>query len=134
MPCRWPYTKEILYYNIDVPHDAVQTYLLYSRYPLLYHIRHSNTELRQALALRNQIVTLERLLRNGHSQEIINRLDENMLVDPVMRNSKFYQQYLRKDLMGVVDRRLERHAGGGSGIFPYVSGLHGTGTVSVQNR
>lgn len=96
--------KEILYYNMDVPHDAVQTYLLYSRYPLLYHIRHSNTELRQALALRNQIVALERLLRNGHSQEIINRLDENMLVDPVMRNSKFYQQYLRKDLMGVVGR------------------------------
>lgn len=96
--------KEILYYNMDVAHDAVQTYLLYSRYPLLYHIRHSNTELRQAIALRNQMVGLERLLRNGHSREIVGLLDENTLVSAAMRSSKFYQQYLRKDLVGMIGR------------------------------
>lgn len=96
--------KEILYYNMDVPHDAVQTYLLYSRYPLLYHIRHSNTELRAAMALRNRIVTLERRLRNGQSKEIIGQLTEETLVDPEIRNSRFYQQYLRQDLVGLISR------------------------------
>lgn len=94
--------KEILYYNMDVPHDEVQTYLLYSRYPLFYHIRHSNAELRQALALRNRIVTLERMLRNGHSREVIGMLSEDTLVNPALRNGKFYQQYLRKDLVNLI--------------------------------
>ena len=96
--------KEILYYNMEVPHDAVQTYLLYSRYPLLYHIRHSNTELRQALALRNRIVGLERMLRDGHSRQVVEELDEQVLVAPEMRESRFYRQYLRQDLTEMIGR------------------------------
>lgn len=94
--------KEILYYNMGVAHDDVQTYLLYSRYPLLYHIRHSNSELRQAMALRNDMVGLERLLRNGHSKEVTEQLQEEILVDPTVRNTRFYREYLRKDLMDLI--------------------------------
>ena len=95
--------KEILYYSMDVAHQDVETYLFYSRYPRFYNIRYPKKELQKAMALRNEIVHLERRLRQGHWREIREMLTEEQLVDPMTLGSTFYQKYLRKDLMQIIN-------------------------------
>ena len=95
--------KEILYYSMDVAHQDVETYLFYSRYPRFYNIRYPKKELQKAMALRNEIVHLERRLRQGHWREIREMLTEEQLVDPMTLGSTFYPKYLRKDLMQIIN-------------------------------
>lgn len=96
--------KEILYYNMNIEHKSVETYLFYSRYPRFYNIRYSKKELKKAMALRNEIVHLERLLRHGYWRQIREMLTEDQLVDPLMQGSTFYQKYLRKDLLPIISK------------------------------
>lgn len=86
--------KEILFYNLGVRHEDVQTFLFYSRYPLFYNIRTPRSLIRAALALRNGIVHLERQLRNGKGPELFASLSEADFNTADLSN-RFYEQYLR---------------------------------------
>lgn len=96
--------KEILFYNMDIPHEEVETFLFYSRYPALFTIQYEDDDLRWAIGLRNSIVAMEQKLRQGESESVMELLTEQNLVTPTMRTSRFYLQYLRNDLMNVVAR------------------------------
>lgn len=54
---------EMLHYSLGQPREHIQTLLLYSRYPLLHHIRLSHNEVVRAMQLRNGIVSIDRRLR-----------------------------------------------------------------------
>lgn len=51
--------KEVLYYNLDIPRDAVNSYLFYSQYPKLFAERSAKAQIQRAIALRNRIVANE---------------------------------------------------------------------------
>ncbi|GHT77538.1 DNA helicase [Bacteroidia bacterium] len=68
------YTQMILYlavleFNLNLPADAIQSYLLYSKYPVLSRERHHRPQLQKALSLRNQIVAWEYALQRANRTE-----------------------------------------------------------------
>lgn len=71
--------KEILHYNLGIPRDAIRSFLLYSRYPMLYDERSSAAAIKDILELRNEIVVLERKLREGAWQDILSVLTPDRL-------------------------------------------------------
>jgi hypothetical protein len=66
--------KEVLFYNLDIPRDKVNSYLFYSLYPKIYAERSSKGQIQQAMALRNAIVYNEILLKNGHGADLLGTL------------------------------------------------------------
>ena len=90
--------KEILYFNMGRNLHDVQSYLFYSRYPRFYAIDVTRHNIQQAMALRNEIVTLEHQICNGHSRDIFNELDETHL-NVSGRADRFYFEYLRPQIM-----------------------------------
>ena len=71
--------KEILHYNWGISRDAVRSFLLYSRYPVLYDERTSAVAVREVMELRNEIVVMERQLREGPWLEILSGLTPDRL-------------------------------------------------------
>lgn len=90
--------KEMLYYNMDMPHNKVQSYLFYSRYPKFYAIDVPRADIRAVMALRNAIVHLEKRLCDGHSRDVFAELDEAHL-NTSLRNDRFYFTYLRPEII-----------------------------------
>ncbi len=90
--------KEILYYNMERAREEVRSFLFYSRYPQFYAINAPKSEIRQAMALRNAIVHLERRLRNGESRQVLEELTEEK-INVSGLNDRFYHQYLRPRIM-----------------------------------
>lgn len=67
--------KEILYYNLDIPQQTINGYLLYSKYPLLIEQRSNCEIIHQVMLLRNQIVMMERHLKEGGATHYLSRLN-----------------------------------------------------------
>ena len=75
--------KEMLHYNFALPHDVVDAFLLYSRYPVLLADRISQEQLARIFRLRNQIVVQEMLLRDGQANDVLLQLKpENIVTMP----------------------------------------------------
>ena len=93
--------KEILYYNLDLRHEQVQSYLFYSRYPGLYAVDVPRSHIRRVMALRNAILHIEHRLRRGESRALIGELTEERLnVDG--RGDRLYTRYLRPRMMEIL--------------------------------
>lgn len=90
--------KEILYHNLDIPYEAVESYLFYSHYPQFYAINASRSEIKEIISLRNSIVHLEHRLRNGESHGVLGELNESRL-NISQRSDKLYTDYLRPQIM-----------------------------------
>lgn len=71
--------KEVLYYNQDIPRDAVSTYLFYSQYPKLFAERSAKAQIQRAIQLRNRIVATERLLLTDGGRSILSTLTPEKL-------------------------------------------------------
>ncbi|MDR1682863.1 MAG: DNA helicase, partial [Candidatus Symbiothrix sp.] len=87
----------VLEFNLNLPSDAVDSYLLYSKYPLLSKEKHSRTQLQKALMLRNQIVAREFIL---HQQNDIATADallsgiSSEQLNSAQLTGKFFDNYL----------------------------------------
>lgn len=93
--------KEILYYNMNRARANVHSYLFYSRYPQCYAINVSRTDIQRIMALRNAICHIERRLRNGDSQALIEELTETN-INILRCTDRFYTQYLRPRISRIV--------------------------------
>ena len=67
--------KEVLFSNLGVNRQHVGGYLLYSAYPKLYEQRTVRDWVVKAIETRNAIVMLEKSLREGRGNELIQSLD-----------------------------------------------------------
>ncbi len=90
--------KEVLYHNMNLPREQVQSYLFYSRYPQLYAADVPREKIRRAIALRNEIVHIERRLAEGESEAVLRELTEER-INTAGRNDRFYLQYLRPGIL-----------------------------------
>lgn len=70
---------EFLHYNLGLDYSMVNSYLFYSRYPLMKNCRASRAKVREALQLRNDIVANEWRLMQGGSRPLIESLTPNNL-------------------------------------------------------
>lgn len=93
--------KEILYYNMDRARASVHSYLFYSRYPQFYAINVSHADIQRIMALRNAICHIERRLRDGESQQLIEELTEEN-INVLRCKDRFYTQYLRPRINRIV--------------------------------
>lgn len=84
--------KESLYYNVNLPYAQVQTLLFYSLYPALLDIHLGRNDIHRAVALRNGIVHLERLLRTNPG-DVFRRLSVADF-NPAGRNDRFFTNYV----------------------------------------
>ena len=72
--------KEMLHFNFSIPHDAISSFLLYSRYPTLLDERIPRNKIKEVMHLRNEIVHMEMQLRNGKADEILEALTYNNII------------------------------------------------------
>ncbi len=93
--------KEILYYNLNRPHEEVQSFLFYSRYPQLYVTEAPRRLIRQSMALRNSIIYIEHRLKNGESRHLLKELTEERLNTAGLNNT-LYTRYLRPRIMEIL--------------------------------
>jgi hypothetical protein len=87
----------VLEFNLDLQADDIQSYLLYSKYPVLSKERHSRKHLQEALSLRNQIVAWEQATQKAnHSAftcEILNGINSlNLNLEQL--SGKLFDNYL----------------------------------------
>jgi hypothetical protein len=96
------YTQMILYlavleFNLDLQADAVRSYLLYSKYPILSKERHSRKQLQKALSLRNRIVAKEYELQQANDSavtfELLNQITSDKLNTEKLSDN-FFDNYL----------------------------------------
>ncbi len=66
--------KEMVKYNLGLPHDKVHAHLFYSRYPNIIHRECSKKEISEALMLRNMIVATMHSLADGTLRPTLERL------------------------------------------------------------
>lgn len=71
--------KEVLFYSLDIPHDAVNCYLFYSRYPKLFAERSAKAQIQRAMALRNHIVSNEMRLKIDGGRSLIPTITTDLL-------------------------------------------------------
>ncbi len=93
--------REILFYGPGIPHEQVATYLFYSRYPHFYNIHRRPSDTARAIALRNGIVHIERMLRNGKGPAFFAELTEESF-HTNGRNDRFYERYLRPSILSLL--------------------------------
>ncbi len=89
--------KAILHYNFGLRYDDIRTFLLYSRYPLLYDERTPREAIASAVRLRNEIVALGRQVRRQGLVGILDELTVDKLNEQQMKG-KFFDCYLRPPL------------------------------------
>ena len=93
--------KEILYYNLDIPQQSINGYLLYSKYPLLIEQRSDTATIHQLMQLRNQIVMMERQLKEGGASHYLSQLQaEDLNVNHV--EGKLWTNYNLPELRDVL--------------------------------
>ena len=93
--------KEVLYYNLDIPRERIQTYLFYSHYPRFYHINIRRKSIHEAIALRNGIVHIDRILRSPDSQTFLNNLKEEHF-NICQNQSKLYTQWIKPSIYALL--------------------------------
>ncbi|MDR0865621.1 MAG: AAA family ATPase [Candidatus Symbiothrix sp.] len=64
----------VLEFNLNLPADTIQSYLLYSKYPVLSREQHSRKHLQAALSLRNQIVAGEQAIQKANDSAFTGEL------------------------------------------------------------
>ncbi len=89
--------KESLYYNEGLPYAQVSAQLFYARYPQLMDIRLGRADIHRAMAVRNGIVHLERLLRESPAT-LLNALTEAHF-NTNQCHDRFYERYLRPAIL-----------------------------------
>lgn len=94
--------KEILYFNQGIPRSSIETFLLYSRYPLFYDIRLGRESIASAMNLRNGIINLLRILRSPQAQGYIEGLTEGDF-NIIQMKGRFYEQYLLPPIRNFLD-------------------------------
>ena len=93
--------KEILYYNLGISQDAINGYLLYSKYPLLIEQRSDREMIRKMMGLRNQVVMMERNLKDGKVAQYLSLLQaEDLNVNH--ETGKLWVQYNLPELQKVL--------------------------------
>ncbi len=88
----------ILEFNLGLSHQQVQSYLLYSRYPVLSKEAHSRRQLREALHLRNQIVVCDCRIQQYNKEDFTGKILDSILPERLnVRNlsGRFYENYLK---------------------------------------
>lgn len=89
--------KEILYYNLGISREEIQSYLFYSAYPKLYAERSSKGQIQKAVSLRNLIVANELRLKRGEGETLWTGLTSSSFNE---RNdqSKLWNEYQRPQI------------------------------------
>jgi len=85
--------KEILHYSLGLPRNKVQTLLFYSRYPLLHDIRLGQEYIIEAMALRNAIVHIDRMLRTNCHDFLRSVKEEDF--NPQNNQGKLYVNFIK---------------------------------------
>ncbi len=97
------YTQMILYlalleFNMGMQPEKVNSYLLYSKYPVLSKEAHSEIRLREALEVRNAIVATEYAIQKKndwkYTAKIINKISPEELNTAELQGN-FFEKYLR---------------------------------------
>lgn len=94
--------REMLHYNLGRPRDAVRSFLLYSRYPVLYDQRPSARAVTDILELRNEIVALEERIRTGCGEDVLSTLTPDSLNSNHV-SGKFWNQYLLPQISAITE-------------------------------
>lgn len=89
--------KEVLFYSLDVPREAVHSYLFYSQYPKLFAERSAKEQIQRAIALRNRIVANEQRLRTDGGRSLIPTLSADLL-NTRKENKRLWRDYQRPQL------------------------------------
>lgn len=71
--------KEVLYYSLDIPREAVNTYLFYSQYPKLFAERSAKAQIQRAIGLRNGIVANEYCMKQDGGHSLIPSITSRLL-------------------------------------------------------
>ena len=88
----------LLEFNMNRSPERVNSYLLYSKYPLLSKERSSRKQLQEVLSLRNRIVAYEYHLAKANDIAITQELLEMICADNLNQKQltgKFFENYLR---------------------------------------
>ncbi|MCM1107871.1 MAG: AAA domain-containing protein [Clostridium sp.] len=93
--------REILFYASDIPREDVQTFLFYSKYPNFFHIHRRPSDTIKAIALRNGILHIERMLRKGEGPKLLGALTEETF-HTNGKNDRFYETYLRPSILDLI--------------------------------
>ena len=93
--------KEILYYNLDIAQQDIRGFLLYSKYPLLIEQRSESNMIHHLMQLRNQVVMMERHLKEGGASDYLSKLQgEDLNVNHV--DGKLWKEYNLPELREVL--------------------------------
>lgn len=89
--------QAVLLFNMNQEKDSMRSYLLYTRYPLLYPARSSWRLVRQAMHLRNQIVANEYRVQSENSLDYTQRLFGQIYAENLNTrdlSGKLWEKYL----------------------------------------
>lgn len=93
--------QAMLEFSMDVPHEQVRSFLLYSRYPVLVQQKHSREALCRILDLRNHIVANEYWTQQWNKIEVTDHFLSQIVPDRLnesKRNDNYWSKYLRPSL------------------------------------
>lgn len=93
--------QAMLEFSMDVPHELVRSFLLYSRYPVLVQQKHSREALCRILDLRNNIIANEYWTQHCNKIEVTDDFLSQIVPDRLnesKRNDNYWYKYLRPSL------------------------------------
>ena len=86
--------KEMLCYNMEIPHNSIKAHLFYSRYPLFFNNESSTTEISYVLMLRNKIITVLRQMSTDGLMSILRNISPDEMNER-HTTSKLWNNYQR---------------------------------------
>lgn len=89
--------KEVLYYSLDIPRDAVNTYLFYSQYPKLFAERSAKAQIQRAIGLRNGIIANECIMKKDGGRSLIPAITTRLLNTHGVKG-RLWEEYQRPQL------------------------------------
>ncbi|MBQ4524642.1 MAG: DNA2/NAM7 family helicase, partial [Bacteroidaceae bacterium] len=89
--------KEVLYYSLDIPRDAVNTYLFYSQYPKLFAERSAKAQIQRAIGLRNSIIANECIMKKDGGRSLIPTITTRLLNTHGVKG-RLWEEYQRPQL------------------------------------
>lgn len=89
--------KEVLYYSLDIPRDAVNTYLFYSQYPKLFAERSAKAQIQRAIGLRNGIIANECIMKKDGGRSLIPTITTRLLNTHGVKG-RLWEEYQRPQL------------------------------------
>lgn len=95
--------KEMLYYNMNVKQADVMGNLLYSKYPRLQEQRSFQEMVFRAMNIRNNIVAMERGLRDGEARKWVPKLTPEALRQNEACSEKFWLGWCLPDIQSVTE-------------------------------